>query len=323
MAGLAGAPADPQRELQQIMDGAAGGGRAFEQQFKEFCNRPENRPLMERHHRLEYRKAQRAGRKMKVAEFQDKVLSSDYDAQKNVAPFLENRVLKRVVHTFCNDPLNDFGKWARNPEVLRLLRSAKELMDSGKVTEDEMELMMQQQLQDPANPHHAEFKLKTRQNVRVPTEQLVSALNEHLEVRRKGNDLYQARRFAEALKEYRRALSVVELVVGLSGQDQKEIDTNRITVQLNIAAVHIARQDFGQAVEACNAALELKPDNVKGLLRRAKALLGRHEYSEALRDLEKVKALEPWNAEAEAVEARVRATRRRERGAQQGFFDSA
>lgn len=306
MAGLAGAPADPQRELQQIMDGAGSAGRAFEHQFKEFCDRPENRPLVERHHRMEYRKAQRAGRKMKVAQFQDKVLSADYDAQKNVAPFLENRVLKRVVHTFCNDPLNDFGKWARNPEVLRLLNSAKALMDSGKVTEDQMEYMLLQQLQDPANPHHAEFELKTRQKVRVPTEQLVSALNEHLEVRRKGNDLYQAKRFAEALQQYRRALSVVELVVGLSGEDQKEVDTNRIAVQLNIAAVHIARQDFGQAVEACNAALDLKPSNVKALLRRSKALLGRHEYGSALEDLERVKALEPWNAEAEAVEAQDR-----------------
>merc|ERR1719460_318536 len=187
-------------------------------------------------------------------------------------------------------------------------------MDSGKVTEEEMERHMVAFLKSDANPGRAEFELKTRQKVRVPTEQLVSALNEHLEVRRKGNDLYQAKRFAEALQQYRRALSVVELVVGLSGEDQKEVDTNRIAVQLNIAAVHIARQDFGQAVEACNAALDLKPSNVKALLRRSKALLGRHEYGSALEDLERVKALEPWNAEAEAVEARVRAARRRGRG---------
>ena len=190
------------------------------------------------------------------------------------------------------------------PRVIKLLREgvpAKQVNKAGRegltplhyaCLEEQLEVteLLLQQLQDPANPHHAEFELKTRQKVRVPTEQLVSALNEHLEVRRKGNDLYQAKRFAEALQQYRRALSVVELVVGLSGEDQKEVDTNRIAVQLNIAAVHIARQDFGQAVEACDKALALKPDNVKALLRRAKALLGRHEYARALEDLEAVKA---------------------------------
>ena len=55
----------------------------------------------------------------------------------------------------------------------------------------------------------------------------------------------------------------------------------------------------------------------------SKALLGRHEYGSALEDLERVKALEPWNAEAEAVEARVRAARRRGRGVPAGFLDAA
>ena len=82
-------------------------------------------------------------------------MPADYQAQKNIAPFLENRVLRRVVQTFCNDPNNDFGKWARNPEVLRLLARARELMDSGKVTEEEMERHMVAFLKSDANPGRA------------------------------------------------------------------------------------------------------------------------------------------------------------------------
>ena len=79
-------------------------------------------------------------------EFKDKVMESDYDAQKNVAPFLDNRVLRKIVQTFTNDPRNDFGKWANNPQVIDMLQQAKELMDSGRMTEDECEHIMLQQL---------------------------------------------------------------------------------------------------------------------------------------------------------------------------------
>jgi hypothetical protein len=39
---------------------------------------------------------------------------------------------------------------------------------------------MIRQLQDPGNEAHADFQRKTRQVVRLPTDQLVGALNEHV-----------------------------------------------------------------------------------------------------------------------------------------------
>jgi hypothetical protein len=74
------------------------------------------------------------------------VMESDYDAQKNMAPFLENKVLRKIVQTFTNDPRNDFSKWANNPLVIRMLTKAKELMDEGRMTEDEAEHLILQQL---------------------------------------------------------------------------------------------------------------------------------------------------------------------------------
>merc|ERR1712224_256962 len=129
-------------DLPAIMNGDY--GKAFEQSFKEFAQRPENKVLLEKHQRKEFKKAARLSRKSNYAEFQDKVLSADYDAQKNIAPYLENRVLRRIINTFCNDPINDFSKWANNKEVLKVLDSAKRMMDEGRLSEDEAEEMMYQ-----------------------------------------------------------------------------------------------------------------------------------------------------------------------------------
>jgi len=284
-------------DLPAIMNGDY--GKAFEQSFKEFSQRPENKVLLEKHQKKEFKKAARLSRKAKYAEFQDKVLCADYDAQKNIAPFLENRVLRRVINTFCNDPNNDFSKWANNKEVLKLLHTAKKMMDEGRMTEDEAENLMFRIVSSPDREWHHEWKLKTKQTIRLPTDQLLGALNEHLEERRKGNELYRQRKFGEALKQYERALGIVELVVGMSGYDQKEIDKNRISCYLNIAAVNIAQKNVGACIAFCNKAIDLDGTNVKALLRRAKAHTMRHEYQSAMGDLESVKDIEPWNEEAE------------------------
>lgn len=63
-----------------------------------------------------------------------------------MAPFLENRVLRKIVQTFTNDPRNDFSKWANNPLVIRMLTKAKEMMDEGRMSEDEAEHLILKQL---------------------------------------------------------------------------------------------------------------------------------------------------------------------------------
>mmetsp|Transcript_28370 Transcript_28370/g.54044 ORF Transcript_28370/g.54044 Transcript_28370/m.54044 type:complete len:348 (+) Transcript_28370:214-1257(+) len=296
--------------IQSIMNGTYGKG--MEQSFKEFCDRPENKPMIIKHQQSEVRKAMRLQRKMKAMEFKEKVMESDYDAQKNMAPFLENRVLRKIVQTFTNDPRNDFSKWANNPLVIRMLTKAKEMMDEGRMSEDEAEHLILKQLNDPNHISHHDFKLKTKQVVRLATDQLVPALNEQLQHRRKGNDLYKAKKFKQALKCYNDGISICNFVVGMSGPDQKEIDINKVACLLNIAACNIAMKDYGQAIRNSTEAVELDPLNVKALLRRAKAYIGRREYQSAKKDLDKVKDLEPWNWEAEEEERRMAKMKRKD-----------
>ena len=95
--------------------------------FKAFCERPENREMLMRHQRKEVQQMEKASARASALEFREKVLESDYEAQNNVAPFLENKVLRRIIKTFTNDPKGDFAKWARNPLVIQMLTRAKEV----------------------------------------------------------------------------------------------------------------------------------------------------------------------------------------------------
>ena len=119
---------------------------------------------------------------MAALKFRDTVLESDYDAQVAIAPFLRNRVLRRIIQSFGNDPSGDFGKWATNPRVIEMLQKAQKMMDEGVMNEDEAEELILRMLKNPAYEHHAEFVAKTKPTARLPTDQLVQALNEHVRI---------------------------------------------------------------------------------------------------------------------------------------------
>ena len=75
------------------------------------------------------------------------VLEADFCAQQNVAPFLKYPVLRKIVQTFTNDEHEDFGRWANNPLAIQMLQQARDLLDSGRATEAEMEAHLLSQLQ--------------------------------------------------------------------------------------------------------------------------------------------------------------------------------
>ena len=145
-----------------------------EASFKEFLQRPENRPLVEAHQRKEVRQALRMKEKARALEFQEKVrrvsarlpgrccracrgksllfklrqvLDSDYEAQKSIAPYLSSRVLRLIIQTFTNDELGDFSKWACNPVVLEMLGQAQQLLREGRMSEEELEHALLAQLE--------------------------------------------------------------------------------------------------------------------------------------------------------------------------------
>lgn len=63
-------------------------------------------------------------------------------------------------------------------------------MEKGRISEDEAEHLIVESLKQPGSEAQAEFKAKTERRVKVETKDLVSALNEHLELRNAGNRAY-------------------------------------------------------------------------------------------------------------------------------------
>jgi hypothetical protein len=288
-----------------------GDARAMEASFKEFLARPENRALVEKHQRREVKQALQVQERDAALRLRDAVLDADLDAQAAVAPFLRSRVLRRVVQTFANDVAGDFGKWATNPRVVEMLTAAQRLIDEGRLGEAEAEEYMLRALRDPASEHAAEFAAKSRQVARLPTEQLVDALNEHLAERRAGNAAHRAGRHGEALRRYARARAVVELVRGLSRADQREVDANRLATLCNEAAAHLALKQYGAAGVAADAALALDARCAKARARRALAAAGRGEWAAAEADAAALRAAgEPGAGEVARAVARARAEAR-------------
>lgn len=151
--------------------------------MKEFLSRPEHAAMLEKQQQKEFKQAMQLKEKIRALEFRNKarlgfgtsnrqrciagsvalrpccalqVLESDYDAQKNVAPFLKSKMLRRIVQaspwlrcalirwhvepmcathplpqTFTNDESGDFEKWANNPRVVEMLREAQRQLDEG------------------------------------------------------------------------------------------------------------------------------------------------------------------------------------------------
>lgn len=96
--------------------------------------------------------------------------------------------------------------------------------------------------------------------------------------RRQGNVHYKKRRFTAALEHYSKAATVLEVLTGCASEEQREVDANLGSVYLNIAAVHLQQQCYGEAIKWCTKALKLDASNDRALMRRAKAHMGRHNY---------------------------------------------
>ncbi|CAL6416908.1 hypothetical protein Bathy08g00880 [Bathycoccus prasinos] len=289
------------------MGGGMGGDQdAFAEQFKQFCMKPENKEKVQEHQRKEVRRAERVGHRIEACGFREKVLESDYEAQQNIAPFMEHKFLRRIIQTFCNDEQGDFGKWAKNPRVIEMLQHAKDLVDNGYVDEEELQYRMIEYLKNPNAEGHEQFDKKVNRKVNVESKDLVGALNEQCTLRHEGNLQYAKKNFEEAKEKYEQALSIMNLIKAADRQmGQFEIEQNKSLCLMNIASACIGMKDYGEAIERLNKAEEVWPEppgNFKLYTRRARAHVYRANFTEAKKDLQTAKSIDPNHEEIEEVE---------------------
>ena len=103
--------------------------------------------------------------------------------------------------------------------------------------------------------------------------------------------------YLSAVRKYTKAcryLSSLRDAMGTTEDDEEEkIRAVEIPLKLNIAACHLASKNWDEAKKECENVIEVQESNSKALFRRGQALLGMNDFDGALKDLQKVRELQP------------------------------
>ena len=91
---------------------------------------------------------------------------------------------------------------------------------------------------------------------------------------------------------------------------------------LNLAACYLKSEDYNKVTEHCTSALELEPENVKGLFRRGQAYAKLHEYDKAKQDFTKAQGLDQENKAVTNQIRQVDAAMKKEKQMYQKMFSS-
>ncbi|XP_060925958.1 peptidyl-prolyl cis-trans isomerase FKBP5 [Limanda limanda] len=119
-------------------------------------------------------------------------------------------------------------------------------------------------------------------------------------VKHKGNQYFKAGRIFQAVIQYQRIVSWLEMECGTGMDQQKKIQDVIVTAHLNLALCFLRIKEFSQVVENCNKVIEIEEHNEKALYRRGEARLQRNEFSLALVDFQLVLQVNPSNRAARA-----------------------
>jgi stress-induced-phosphoprotein 1 len=100
----------------------------------------------------------------------------------------------------------------------------------------------------------------------------------------KGDDMYKNANFEGAVEMYTKCIDALKA----SGKGQSEI---ALKAYSNRAACYKQISNFDGTIQDCTAVLEVEPENVKALVRRAQAFEGVERYRFALQDVKTVLAM--------------------------------
>jgi len=128
------------------------------------------------------------------------------------------------------------------------------------------------------------------------------------EIRAKGNELFKAGSYQEAVAKYSKAVKYLtaDEVAGAEGDVQEDIMKAKIACLSNKAACNLKLSKPRDAIEDCQAVLAWDANNVKALFRLGQASVAVKEFEEALEALKKAAELEPEDKGIRAEIARAK-----------------
>ncbi|XP_068133762.1 peptidyl-prolyl cis-trans isomerase FKBP4 [Hyperolius riggenbachi] len=136
-------------------------------------------------------------------------------------------------------------------------------------------------------------------------------------VKERGTQYFKAGKYRQAIIQYKKIMHWLEHESGLAEEEKAKSKSLQLAASLNLAACYLKLVEHRQTLDHCNKALELEPNNEKGLFRRAEAYMGVNEDELARDDLNKVIQLYPNNKAARTLLAqcqqRIRQQHQREK----------
>lgn len=117
-------------------------------------------------------------------------------------------------------------------------------------------------------------------------------------VKEKGTVYFKGGKYMQAVIQYGKIVSWLEMEYGLSEKESKASEAFLLAAFLNLAMCYLKLREYSKAVDCCDKALGLDNTNEKGLYRRGEAQLFMNEFESARGDFEKVLEVNPHNKAA-------------------------
>eukprot|EP00042_Codosiga_hollandica_P056623 m.819433 g.819433 ORF g.819433 m.819433 type:complete len:617 (+) comp59392_c0_seq2:1050-2900(+) len=180
---------------------------------------------------------------------------------------------------------SDIGSENRADFTLRakaFTRVAKAYLEQDKLTE--ALVYLNKSLTEHRTPDIAKLKQETEKKLKEKERLTFINPQLSLEAKERGNELFKAQKYPDAIKEYNEAIA--------RNPDDGKIYSNR-------AACYIKMAEFSMALTDCNTCIKLEPTFGKAYIRKGNVLLGMKKTTEALDAYQKALELESGNAEAQ------------------------
>ena len=127
-----------------------------------------------------------------------------------------------------------------------------------------------------------------------------------LRLKTQGNNLFKLGRINPATLRYTEALELIKYETSLEGDLQQSADAIRLSCNLNMAACKLKTQDYAEAKEACDEALQLDAMNVKAMYRRGQALFQMANFEEAMANVQQGLQVDSSNANLKVLGQNIR-----------------
>jgi len=140
----------------------------------------------------------------------------------------------------------------------------------------------------------------------------------------KGTQFFKVNKFKMAIRYYQRILDILTSEESLKDGEAETRRGLMLVAHLNLAMCHLKVGASYEAMQACDEALKLEPNNEKGLFRRGSAHINLQNFDLALSDFKAVLAVDPQNKAAQGQVAqavrRQKAALEREKSTYAGMF---